>query len=163
MKKRQDKQIGDVFTTQSELYGLITYITVAKVNLLHPDDPQDFLDHYTHPRKVFSAFSTRANPDCFKTPDDKTSQFAYFLSLPFDIANQNWWSNNPDCGYRSQVKRKPRHTSPPVHATLKQYERWQVRNQPALETWLTRNEIEVLAPNLSDLPRSDLFRLCLNP
>jgi hypothetical protein len=163
MNTSREYRVGDFFTLNSKLYGLVTYITVAKVNLLHPADKVAFWADYKHPKKTFSACSMRASADCYINPDGCSSQFAYFLSLPLDIANQNWWDKNPHCEYRQEVQRKPRHKTPPSHVALKEYEKWQRQSLAALEVYLTADEVKAIAAKLNDLPISELQKLCTNP
>jgi hypothetical protein len=163
MNQTRECQVGDTFSLHSENYGLVAYITVAKVNLLHPGDVLAFMDGYTHPSKAFSAYSIGSNPDCYKNPDDKSSQFAYFVSIPLDIANQYWWDKNPDCGYRKKVKRKPRRTTPPSHVSFKEFQKWLGKSLTGLETYLTLDQVKTAASKIDKMDQSELRKICINP
>ena len=163
MTNTRECRVGDLYSIHSDNYGLLAYITVAKVNLLLPDDIFGFVDAYTHPSKAFSAYSIGANPDCYKDADDRTSQFAYFVSLPLDIANQDWWRKNPDCGYRQRIIRKPRHKTPPSHVTFKEYQKWLNNSLPGLEQYLTPEQVEEIAPRASSMTAAALHEICINP
>lgn len=133
--------IGRQFQSKSDKYGSINYLTVAKINWKLSTFTSEFLDEqYQHPKECFSAYSTSTDDSCFS--EEARGEFAFFVSLPFDIGNKDWWKENEDCLYRQDVKRKPRKIGSPTCNTLAQYKKWMTRNIPAFEAYLTVEEIQ---------------------
>ena len=141
-------RVGTIQSLESELYGAITYVWVAKYSLLgRAPDQLPCMDLFSrcHPKHVFGSYLITTDASCFQMIGDEPQEHSFFVALPLDDANDGWWDLHPDCAYRQQVKRRPRRGLPPVGVRMKTYARWVEEAVPCLVEFVNPTEIRELA------------------
>jgi len=138
--------VGCSFIANVDPYGSYAMTWVAKYSLLPgPSKPKDGIPFHevwsdNHPRKIFDTCSIGHDRSCWNEMGDHS----FYVALPLERLNQDWWAQNPDCAYRAAVKQRPRGGILPIAVSHNAYARWMEAAEPALASFIAPADLETL-------------------